>query len=230
MPTPEECMDVAAADMNDSAQTVYTDEALLPYFNMALSELVERMEEASLPTTDKVSLALTITAGVTSISYDTLPALPADLIEILELWESNNDGLSWTPLVRKDFIDPNIQNDQNLSYFGQYAWNEMHIQLPQATTDIDLKIWYTRKLSADVDIGSIAVNVPITNSKLFLGHKTGALAAILINQDPERATVLNQMAEEAIQRTMNIPMKSQQAVFTRRRPFRSAYKQLGRSW
>lgn len=231
MPTPAECILVASADMNDNAQEVYNNESLLPYFNMALQELVERMEEASIPVTDKVSSdAILVPAGTTEIGYSTTPALPADLIEIEQLWESNDSGLNWTPLTRRDFIDPNIASNEPTSYFGQYSWNEMHITLPEASADINLKIHYTRRLATDVTEDDLDTDIPITNSKLFLGHRTAALAAILVNQDEQRATVLNQLAEQSIERSMNIPTKAQQSVFTRRRPFRSAYKQFGRSY
>src|SRR5689334_1418749 len=188
MPTPAECILIASADMNDSAQEVYNNESLLPYFNMALQELVERIEEASIPVTDKISSdAILVPAGTTDISYDSVPPLPADLIEIEQLWESNDGGLNWTPLVRRDFLDPNIAANEPTSYFGQYAWNEMHISLPRASADINLKIHYTRRLAIDVTEETLSTDIPITNSKLFLGHKTAALASMLVGQDEQRA-------------------------------------------
>lgn len=230
MVTPAEIMDIAAADMNDAAQTNYTDTALLPYLNMAIEELIQRMEENNLPVTNKTSANIEVLAGQTEIAFaGTSAQLPADLIEPEMLWESDDDGTTWTPMTKVEQINPNIATGQELSMFGVYEWQGDKIVVPQSTNDIIIQIRYIRKL-INTPLTTSQVDVPLQiNAKLFLGHKTGALCAMLSAQNETRAGALNELAEQAIEREMNIPTKGRQNIATRRRPFRQNFKSIG-SW
>lgn len=234
MPTPSEIMAVSSSAMNDTAQETYNNITLLPYLNMAMDELIERMEENDLPTVTKQSsdpISIAISNTPTKIEFQGTPQLPADLIELEEVWESNDGGTTWTPLSKVDYINPNISSNQNSSFFGQYAWNGDHIEIPGATSVILLKLMYIRRIiQTPLNAQQIEVNIPIINCKLFLAFKTAAFAAMLINQDTERASILQDQAEEAIERQMNIPIKGQQSIYTRRKPFRAGYKSYGRSY
>lgn len=230
---PKDVLKLAAADMNDSAQTNYTNEALLPYFSMALKELEDKYVENDLPITIKTKAQLDVDAGITEIPFASTTqtcVLPPDLIEPEEIWESEDDGQTWTPVVKVDKINPNIASGQNLSAFGVYQWQSSKIILPEITTDAILQIDYLRKLFP-VPFVIEQIDVPIeTDALLFLSHKTAALCAALSAQDETRAGELSELADQAIERELNIPTKGRQQIATRRRPFRAAYKSAARSW
>lgn len=234
MITPAQVMQLAASDMNDTARTNYTNEALLPYFNMAVEELFQVMEENNIPITNKSSAAITCPAGITEIPYYSTtqpePLLPADLIEIEKIWESNDGGTNWTQLQQVDTIDPNIAYNQNISSFGMYKWMGTHIQVPQSTTDILLRIDYIRRIiTIPMTIEQIGIPLP-TQAILFLAHKTAALCAMLSAQNETRAGACAELASQALERELNIPTKGRQTIATRRRPFRMNYKFSSRTW
>jgi hypothetical protein len=230
MPTPASVMDIAASALNDTAQETYNDDVLIPYYNMALRDLQMKLEEAGIPVTQKVSTDIAMVAGTTVLSFTTTPALPSDLIELDQIWETNDGGLSWTPLQRKDYIDPNLSQNQLLSVFGIYVWNENELIFPQATADITLRLHYIRRIAEPITIDDIDDDIVIINSDMYLGFKTAAYAALLVNQDTERGQICEMQAERSLETQMNISTKAQQAIVTRRRPFRSSYKNYGRSW
>ncbi len=229
MITPQQIIDIAAADMNDSAQRVYKWTSLRPYMNMALMELMQIFEENNLPITSVSSHEITVPVGETQIAYTgTTAQLPPDLIEIEDMWESNDGGNSWSRVVRRDYIDPNLATGQNLIYFAIYVWRGDRIEVPQCTNPIRIRLDYVRNL----------IPLPLTASQntfplplktpLFLGHKTAALCAALTAQDETRAGELSELADQALAREINIPIKAQQKIPIRRRPFRSGYKLGGR--
>jgi hypothetical protein len=230
MVVPATAMALAASDMNDTAQTTYDNVALLPYFNMAVEEMFQRMQENNIPITNQNSAQITIPAGTTVVSFTTTPPLPTDLIDIEQIWESNDGGGGWSPLHRTYKINPNIATGSGVILFGQFQWMGDRIVVPESNSDIVIQIDYIRRnVTIPILIGT--VNDPIdTNALLFLAHKTAALAAALVAQDETRATVLADLAEGAIERELNIPTKGNQQIATRRRPFRAAFKSWGRSW
>jgi len=229
MPSPAEIIDMVASLQNDSAQTRYTDDACLPYLNMALDELQEIFEENNIPVTNEKSSVLVIPAGTTVIAFDTVPALPEDLIEIQKLWESSNGGDNWTPMNKVDFI-PNYLTGVQLALFGVWAWMDNEIHVPAATGDVDLKLDYIKSIfptpilmeNIDQDLG-----VKFKNIKTYLGYATAALCSMFIGENETRAGALNGLAQVALERALNIPTKGAQAIMTRRRPFRASYKMRG---
>lgn len=229
MPTPAEIINMAASLQNDTAQTIYTDEACLPYLNMALDELQEIMEENNIPVTNEVSAVINVPVGTTVIGFATAPALPAGLIEIQQVWESNDGGDTWLPMTRKEFIPHNIE-ELELSSFGLFAWIDNEIHVPPATQIIALKLDYIKSIfdtpiqldDVDVDLG-----VRFKNIKNYLGYATATLCSMFIGENETRAAALNTKASEALERTLNIPTKGRQMIAIRRRPFRASYKSRG---
>ena len=227
MPTPAACIDMAASLMNDTAQTVYTDVACLPYLNMALQELQEHFELNNIPVTNETTPAvLNVVAGVSVIGAATTPALPTDLIEIQQLWESPEGLNQWLPMQKVEFL-PHYLENTTVSQFQYWAWMEQEIKLIAANIDIDLKIDYIKSLFTTVLIGAINTNLPIMNSLSYLGYKTAALCSQFIGENPTRAAELNALTITALDRTLGISTKGRQAINTRRRPFMAAYKTRG---
>lgn len=232
MITPEQIIDIAASDMNDSAQRIYNWTSMRPYLNMALMELMQVMEENNIPITNKTtSSPITVPAGDQFIAYtETTAQLPADLVAPEEIFESTDGGNSWSPVVMRQSINPNLNqtNVQNLVYFGTYVWLGDKIQVPPVTGNNLLLITYVRNL-IPLPLNSSQNKLPLPlKTPLFLGHRTASLCAALIAQNETRAQELESLADGALGRELNIQVKSQQRIPVRRRPFRSGYKLGGR--
>lgn len=227
MPTPAEIIDMVASLQNDTAQSVYNDAACLPYLNMALDALQEEFELNNVPVTNEKSAVLTVPALTTVIGFTTIPALPSDLIEIQQLWESPTGQETWIPVDKREFI-PQYLTAPPISQFLIWAWMNQEIRLPQANAINDLKIDYIKKLfNTPLSIADINVDLEIINSKQYLGYKTAALCSMFIGENETRAAALNGEAGAALDRTIGISTKGRQAITTRRRPFRAGYKRQG---
>lgn len=228
MATPAEIIDMVASLQNDTAQTQYNNVTCLPYLNMALDELQEIFEQNNVPITNEVSAALSVAAGVTSIGFTaTTPTLPADLVEIQQLWESPTGLDIWTPVTKLEFL-PHFYDGIVTNQFVNWAWVDQHIQLPTTDANNDLKLDYIKYIfSTPILIANIDVDLNVLNSKSYLGYKTAALCSMYIGENETRAGALNAQAEEALSRVLGINTKGRQSISTRRRPFRASYKVQG---
>lgn len=224
MPTPSAIMDMVASLMNDTAQTVYTDVAQLPYLNIALDELQELFELNNIPVTNEGSSAIALVAGDTVVSFTSSPALPSNLIEIQQLWERIKDTPPWVPMTRAEFL-PRSQEDLSISQFLVWSWIDEEIRLISSTADIDLKLDYIKSIFATpILIADVGDNLPIINIKSYLGYKTAALCSFFIGENETRAATLDKLAENALDRALGIPIKGRQSITTRRQPFMASWK------
>ncbi len=228
MPKPSEIITTAAALMNDSAQSLYTNTACLPYLNLALNELQELYELNGLPVTNETSAAITVKAGVTSIGQDTNPALPSDFIELKELWESQSGLELWTRVSPREFLPHYLEGTILTSQFLIFSWEHGRIKVIPAIQDNDLKLDYIASVfKTPILIKDINVNLAFTNIQTYLEYKTAALCAMFMAENPNRATALDSLAGTALNRALGIPVKGMQSIVTRRRPFRHSYKNRG---
>ena len=230
MPTPAEIIDMVASLQNDTAQSVYTDSACLPYLNMAMRELQEIYELNNVPVTNETSAVLSVAAGVSTIAITgTTPTYPSDLIEIQKLWESDSGQNNWIPMERKEFISHWLEGGNGINQFIIWAWIENEIKLIPANTAIDLKLDYIKSVFPTQAIANVntELGTKYTNVVSFLGYKTAALCSMFIGENETRATVLNDQATQAINRALGITTKGRQSIGTRRKPYRAAYKSRG---
>ena len=227
MPKPNEIIDMVASLMNDTAQTIYTDAACLPYLNMALDDLQEIFEQNNIPVTNEVSAAMTIPAGVSRLGFGTVPALPSDLVEIQRAYERSSGVIPWIPMTRKEFI-PKQYEDQEISQFLWWSWVDQEMRFIPATADIDIKLDYVQRIfNTPIAIADIAVNLPVVNVKQYLGYSTAALCSMFIGENETRAQALESKAQQALDRELGIPIKGRQAITTRRQPFMGSYRRRG---
>lgn len=212
--------------MNDAAQTQYDNEACLPFLNLALQELQELFEINDIPVTHETSAVITIPSGVGRLGFDTTPSLPSDLIEILELWESDFGQNNFFRVDKRDFIPHYWEDNSSISRFLIWEWKHGRINVIPANTRIDLKIDYNASMfNLPIVIKDINVNLPFTNVKTFLDYKTAALCAMFIAENESRAMALDALTGTALSRALGIPIKGMQSIVTRRRPFRASFKQ-----
>lgn len=231
MPRPSDIITTTAGLMNDSSQSLYTNTVCLPFLNLALDELQEIYELNGLPITNETSAAITIKAGVSKIGFDTTPALPSDLVEIQQLWESGTGLNQWTPMIKKETIPHYLEDGTTISMFLIWCLEGGRVQLVAANQDNDLKIDYTSSVfKTPIQIKDINVNLPFTNIKTYLEYKTAALMAMFIAENESRAVALDTLSGTALSRALGIPVKGMQSVVTRRRPFRHSFKHRGVSY
>jgi hypothetical protein len=226
MPTPAQVIAMVASLQNDTAQTQYTDDACLPYLNIALDELQEIYEENNIPVTNEVSAIITVPLGINTIGFSTIPALPANLIEIQELWESQSGANNFTPMDKLEFL-PQYIVGETYSNFMFWSWINNEIRLPTGNQAIDLRLDYIKSIFSTpiaINLVNTDLGIRFKNIKTYLGYETAALCSMYIGENETRALSLHSKAVEALDRTLNIPTKGRQSINTRRRPFRSAYK------
>lgn len=216
---------MVAALLNDTAQTIYTDAAILPYLNMASGDLQEHFQQNNIPVTNRVSSApITVKAGVTAIGFGTTPSLPGDLVEIQELYERPVGIIPWIPMTKKEFL-PQELIDQQINQLLLWAWVNQEIQLIPATADNELRLDYIANIfNTELTIDDIDVRLGVVNVKQYLGYRTAALCSMFIGENETRASALDGLADTALERELGIPTKGRQAISTRRQPFMGSYR------
>lgn len=212
--------------MNDTARTVYTYTAVLPYLQLALQELQEHFELNNIPSTQLTSALINIPAGTTQIIFNGVgvPRLPDDMIEPQQLWEREAGIDPYVPMSRRDYI-PHQFEGTTTSKFSFYVWENNIIKFLPSNRNNDVKIDYIKDLFTPlVDENSL---INCINGATFLEYRTAALCAEFIERNQSNANGLNAYAVLGIDRATGIGVKSKQTILTRRRPFRAAYKKRG---
>lgn len=229
MATPAEIMLASAALLNDTEGNTFTPENQLPYLNMAMDELQELFELNNIPVTNKTTITLPVAANVSRIGFTgTIPQLPADLVEIEQLWESQSGQNVWIPMTKHDFLPLYLEDNTQINQFIFWAWTGQEIRLIAANANNDLKIQYIAKIfRTPIPIEEINNPLAVININSFLQYRTAGLVARFVGENPTRADMLDGDAALALDRTLGISTKGRQAIFTRRRPFRAGYKNRG---
>jgi hypothetical protein len=224
--TAGQVMDKAASLLNDTAKQNYTYTVQLPYLQMALQDLRKLLELNNSPVTNEVSSVINCPIGTDSISYDNSPnpELPDNLIEIQQLWERAEGTDPWVPMTRVEFL-PHYYEGVLINQFLIWTWQDNQIRLIPANTDNDIKIDYVKSLFNDVEDENSELS--IINADSYLQFRTAALCAEYIGENPTRALSLNLQARDAFDILIGIDNKGRQAIMTRRRPFRAAWKNRG---
>ena len=226
MPTPAYIMGLVASLQNDSKRRYYSDENILPYFNMVLDDLQEIYQENDIPVIEETSTTIPINAGLTTISFGGVPALPSDLVEIKELWESIRSLNQWTPMTKQEYL-PHYMEGVQFSQFLVWSWVNNQVNLFPSNQNNDIKMDYIRKVfntpilinQVNTDLGAKFINIVS-----YLRNRTAAYCSMFIGENETRAKALNDLAEDALHRTLQIPIKGKQSIMTLRRPYRANYK------
>jgi len=219
-------MDRVAALMNDPAKTDYTYAAQLIYLNMAIDQLVENMNDNHSPISNSTSGSIRVPIGVNRLSYtiEEAPIYPPDLVEVQGISErlyGSTDPL--VPMTKREFIGFEPAQDALL----YWAWEELRIKFNNngARTEREIVLQYVRTnlLHAD-DENSI---IHLSTSISYLSFKTASLCARFIGENEQRAAILEQEADEALERMESIQNKGKHHIVTRHRPFRAGWKMRG---
>lgn len=221
-------MDKSASLMNDTAKTVYTYAAQMPYLNMALNELEEHFQLNNIPVTNQTSIPIAIPVGTREIGpFDGVgsgvtPTYPQDLVEIQGIYERlAGTTNSFTPLVRREFL-PHPIDDLPTESLQYWTWERQRIKIVGATTVREIKLDYIATIFPEVT--NQAAVIGVINSKTFLFYRTAALCTQFIGENQSRASELNNFAVLALDRVTGIGTKARQSITTRRKPFMASYK------
>ena len=214
-------MQISASLLNDTARTVYTYAAQIPYLQMALQELREHFELHKIPCTEDVSAIINMPAGSTQITYNAVgsPSLPNNFVDPTKVWESAEGQNSFSIVTRCNSLPPYTDP---ISNFGIYVWQNQILKFLPSLRDNDIKLDYVIELFQNVVDENSPIN--IVNAQSFLEYRTASLCAEFIERNLASATGLNQYAILGIDRATGISAKSKQTIVSRRKPFRQSYK------
>lgn len=209
--------------LNDTNTQQFTNTYLLPYLNMAISELNEIAEQNNVQVTNATSVPVTIAVGVDNIGGSGGPDLPPNLIEIQQLYErTSGTSEDYTEIVRKNFLP---ETEILTNWLGVWAYENQIIKFLGALSIREVKIHY---ISSRVNAVTDGTNpISLINSESFLNYRTAALAAEFTGENKTRADSLNSNAGLALDRFLGIDSKARQTIMTRRRPFMARYKSRG---
>lgn len=226
--TAADVMDASASLMNDTAKTVYTYTAQMPYLNMALREMQEHFQLNNIPVSNATSTGITVAIGVKEIrpfdgvgSGGTL-TYPSDLVEIQGIYERLSGSTDpYIPLIKREFL-PHAIDDLPTDSLQYWAWEGQVIRFVGATTARQVKLDYIATVFPRVT--NEAQQLGVINAFSFLQYRTAALCTRYIGENPDRSSELNDTAILALDRLTGIESKARQNIITRRRPFMAAYK------
>ena len=222
--TYEKILELSAALLNDVARDAYTNTVMLPYLNIARMDLEEIFELNSIPVTSETSAVIELPIGTTAVGFGTNPPLPANLIEIQELYESQSGLNNFFRVDKKDYITDYILGNTELSWFRVWSWQDQEIRLPSLIVAQDIKIDYIKSLFTPLVLSEIGLENSIKNTASFFQYRVAALCSEFIDENTERADSLNNNANSALERSLGISVKGMQTISYRRRPFRAGYK------
>lgn len=227
-------MDRVAQLLNDPNKTDYTYAVMIPYLNLAIEEFSDITAEANTPFTNLSNLNLDPIPIIvpTGLAYlappefmdptgGVTPHYPPDLLEIQEIGErTKGDDGPFKFLPRREFQE--ILPVTNSLMYWVFERGIVRFNPPGANCDIEVQVKFVYQgVPYIANENSLIYHI---GSRTYLGYKTAALCAMFIGENPTRAEVLENEANKAIERTINISNKGRQQIMTRHRPFRAAYK------
>lgn len=200
-------VDEAAALLNDPTQKMYTDTILLPYVKRAFQDLQLQLHLEQVQVLNEISTVQTVNAG--AVTY---PSLPSDLIQPSKMEErAAGSSNSFTPMYEKQW-EPNTTPGTELRY---WTWREQAINFIGATVSREVKLYYLKQLTAIVDVNSI---IPVNFCQPFMASRTAYYAAAFAGENPTKAKMLKDDADEAFEKLLTMEANRRQSMPVRRIP------------
>lgn len=200
-------LDEAAALLNDPTQKMYTDVILLPYVKRSFQDLQLQLHLEQVQVLNEISTVQEVNAGST-----TLPSLPTDLIQPSKMEERLSGSTnSFSPMYEKQW-EPNTTPGTSLVY---WTWREQIINFIGATTKREVKLYYLKNLAAIVDANSV---IPVSYCQPFMASRTAYYAAAFAGENPTKAKMLKDDADEAFEKLLTVEANRRQSMPVRRIP------------
>lgn len=156
--------------LNDDAATQNPDNTLIPKVQEAHRELQEELWVVGSPIVRAQSTALVVTAGVTTLSPSSSPALPADLLCPTQLFESPNNSV-WSPMTEAYYIPLGYTAVATLNW---WSWRQENIIFGGATGSVYVIIQYRKLIPIPV---LVTDPIGILFGESFLAVRAAALVA-----------------------------------------------------
>ena len=132
----EQAMADAANLLNDTAREVYTSAYLLPFAAQAHGEIQNVLSADGLQFAEKVSAAIAVAGGATTVSLATL----TDFYAPIEIWERAAGAADWTLMERKRELPAPLAAAP--AVFGSYEWANGTLRVPAAAGNREVLIRY----------------------------------------------------------------------------------------
>lgn len=202
-------MDRSRAVLNDVAIDLYTNEVLLPYLRIANDDLSDELVDNGATVSKEVSVDIPLTAR------NTTPVLPSNMIVPIEVFEKDagQDDSYYRYVDQRGFL-PNATPGTELRV---WAWREQQVLFVGSQIDKIVRIRYYRLIT---DLNADTAPVELTHALNYLAYHTAALAAEHIGQNLSKATALESVAGEKLNKLLKKEVKQSHSRPTRRLPFR----------
>lgn len=166
-------MDQTAGILNDTALSLYTYTAQLPYLKKSNEELEQHFAVYGVQVERKKSAAIVVLAGALVL------ALPADFFLPIKLFEraSGNVNDPWVPMTESSWEPDGTVPVNTLGY---WAFRNNAINFVGSTVDRDVLLEYERTLAVITSSSSPEDYGP---SKNFLASRTAELCARYVGQN-----------------------------------------------
>ncbi len=217
MPLASEVYDMSRALLNDQVGSVYTDQILQPYLNIAIRDIGSLMNRSNIPVTNSTSAVIPFVEGRTQLAPGDAD-FPARLIEIQGVYQRQNDNQDFFLITRVEFLTP-LQDNVESTYIPAWSYQENILNFIPASGDLQLRIDYVKNVVAPITTPS--EDIDIINSLNYLGYRTSALASMYVGENETRAQTLNMQADMEWNQLEGVNTKGKQSIYTRRRPLRS---------
>lgn len=210
MLTAGDVADQAAAILNDSAKTLYTFAAQLPYLKKANEDLELLMVAAGVSVQRQTSAVL----PVPSSSIDISIAPPQDMFVPIRVWERLSGSTDLFVLMDEKDWEPEILATQSLIF---WAFRNNRIYFPPVSSNREIRIDYWRQL---IPVSKESSTEEILLSKTYLAARTAELCARYVGENTDRADEIRDnevlQAKDGVER---VYIKNDQGNRTRRRRF-----------
>ena len=219
----------AAAQLNDVVRAVYTNAVQMPYLNIAILDLKRDLELNNVPVTNDTSAVIEIPANTDELEIGgSDPCLPADLINIRQLWQRwSGTQNPFLPIQRFEYL-PHYWDNIETSQIQAWSWERQKAKFVEANIALDLKVDYVADIIPPVTDEDDEINV--LNALGYLQYQTAGHCSFFVGSNETRATACYSMAGNALNQILGIASKGKQAIYTRRRPFMATYKNRGSAY
>lgn len=204
----------AGSLLNDSNQASYTNTVLLPHIKSAAQIVDSKMRLNDLPYTEDSDTTFDFAAGFTALTPGSSPALPADFISPIELFEKP-DGAANDQYVEIEEVD-NLPFRQQTTELLEWTYKEGEIRFVGATVATDVLMRYERKV---LTIASESTVIYLDDIELFLAAQTAAFAALIIGGNETLSRANQSLADIELEKFIANRVKDMQNLPARRKPY-----------
>jgi hypothetical protein len=201
--------------LNDAAKAIYLDSITFPFLRKAYRELEDKLYLTGSPILDEY-VELAITAGTSVLNSGSTPPLPTNLLEPVELRDKQSGAAATTfALTKKErFVPPEYATNKN--QIDIWAWREQQLYFNPPLTNRDIGLTYRKSLPALTLVGDEVI--PFI-ARTYLAARTAALAAFFIGENANRAAVLQDDANKALDELIRSNINSEQDLPVRRKGY-----------